>query len=82
MIAENASMKSTTDVADELVGEGYQVTPSMIHAYLRDRYLPPPDLRFGGRFVWSGADVDRLRGVLRRRGRGPVEPVLEVPCVC
>ncbi len=50
--------------------EGFDLTPGYLDYVLRERHLIPPE-RNGVGYVWEKADVDRLRSVLRRRGRGP-----------
>ena len=64
-------MKGSTEVTDELRKEGYLVNCSYVQFLLRDRHIPTPPKGPGGCLVWSESDVQRLRGVLLRRGRGP-----------
>ena len=66
-------MKGSTEVIDELRKEGYLVNCSYVQFLLRDRQIPTPPKGPGGCLVWSEPDVQRLRGVLLRRGRGPQE---------
>jgi hypothetical protein len=65
-------MKSTAEVVDGLRSEGYVLTRTYLAWLLRDRYLPPPQ-KFCESYAWTDADVDRLKGLLVRRGRGPGE---------
>ncbi len=64
-------MKGSTEVIDELRGEGYLVNCSYLQFLLRDRQIPTPPKGPGGCLVWSEADAQSLRGILIRRGRGP-----------
>ena len=63
----------TRDLVDEMREQGYQVTRGYVQALIRERHLPPPEKVPGGAYVWGDGDIYRLRGILRRRGRGPVE---------
>ena len=65
------AMRGTSEIVDALGANGYRVTPGTVHSYLRERDLPAPETKVGGAFLWGDADVDRLRSLLRRRGRGP-----------
>lgn len=62
-------MRSTTEVVDELRTDGFRVTPGYIAWVLRDRHIPEPEQKLGNAFIWTEADVDRLRSFLRRQGR-------------
>ena len=64
-------MRGTADVNDALYANGFDVYPGYIQSLIRERVLPPPEKGPGGAFIWSEADIDRLRSILRRRGRGP-----------
>jgi hypothetical protein len=64
-------MLSTRDVVESLRREGFDLSIGYLQFLWRERHLLRPDARFGDAFAWTDADVDRLRSVLRRRGRGP-----------
>lgn len=61
---------STSDVVTRLNGQGFDVSPGYISYVLREGILHPPE-RCLGRLHWAEADIDRLRSLLKRRGRGP-----------
>jgi len=64
-------MKSTREVVVQLRAEGFSFKGEpYVNSLIRTEALAPPE-KFGNQFAWQPADVDRLRGVLRRRGRGP-----------
>ena len=65
-------MKGTQDVLDALRAEGFRVSSAYLAWLLRDRWLESPEKAPGGAFVWTDADVQRLRSLLVRRRRGPV----------
>jgi len=50
---------------------GFAVTRTYVAWVLRDRHIAMPEKGPGGAFIWSEADVLRLRGFLHRRDRGP-----------
>jgi hypothetical protein len=60
----------TREVIDRLQNEDYAVSPGYLQYLLRERILCPPSERFGGAYIWQESDIERLRSVLRRRGRG------------
>ena len=60
----------TSEVIKSLSEEGFEVTPGYLDFLFRERYLPKPS-KSGPCLDWEPVDVDRLRSVLRRRGRGP-----------
>ena len=64
-------MRGTVDVIDGLRAEGFAVTRTYLGFLVRDRWLPAPESGPGGAFIWTDADVQRLRSLLHRRGRGP-----------
>ncbi len=66
-------MEGTVQVIDRLKAEGFAVSYAYLQWLLRDRQIPTPPKGFGGRLMWSEPDVQRLRGILIRRGRGPQE---------
>jgi len=61
---------STGRLLEILRSEGFNCTPTYLNYLVRDRIVPEPE-RFGLSFVWGEGDVDRLKRVLRARGRGP-----------
>jgi hypothetical protein len=62
-------MHRTSQVIDRLRREGYAVSPGYLQYLLRERILRAPSERFAGAYVWRENDFERLRQVLRRRGR-------------
>ena len=65
-------MKGTREIIDGLLAEGFTTSDGHVRYLLRERVLPMPDQRGpAGVLIWSPADVDRLKSILRRRGRGP-----------
>ncbi len=64
-------MQGTTNVVDELRSRGFTVTCGYVAWAIRDRHIPEPEEKLGAAFIWTEADVDRLRSFLRRQGRGP-----------
>jgi len=65
-------MRRTTEVLDGLRRVGYRVSDTYLRWLLRERWLPQPG-KFGESYAWTDADVERLRSLLLRRGRGPVQ---------
>ena len=63
--------KSTVDAVNLLRSEGYSVSPGYVAWALREGHVPAPDGRIGMAYLWTDADVQRLRSFLYRRGRGP-----------
>jgi hypothetical protein len=63
---------SSSDLVAQLQSEGFQVTAGYLSYLLREHTVLRPDERLSGLFVWSPADVDRLKAALRERDRGPV----------
>jgi len=61
-------MQNTRAVVERLKGEGYEITEPYLVSLIRTDALPRPE-KFGHQYAWSDADVERLRGILRRRGR-------------
>ena len=70
-------MQATSDVVRSLQNEGYDVSCGYVSYVIRERIIALPR-KVGGIWLWDESDIDRLRSELRRRGRGPVEPVREV----
>jgi len=64
-------MEGTTAVVDRLRGDGFQVNAGYVAWLIRDRWLPAPEKGPGRAMIWTDADVQRLRSILYRRGRGP-----------
>ena len=64
-------MVGTTQMLEQLRGEGYQVSPGYLQYLLREGLLTAPQKVFCGIYVWGPSDVSRLQSLLRRRGRGP-----------
>jgi hypothetical protein len=60
-------------MVDALTAEGYQVTRTYIAWAIRDRHIHEPERGPGGCFLWSDADVDRLKSFLVRMNRGPAD---------
>ena len=63
----------TADVVYELRHEGFDVSCGYVAYVLRERLIALPQ-KIGTMWLWDEADVDRLRSLLRRRGRGPAQP--------
>ena len=63
--------RSTVGVVDSLRSEGFSLSPGYVAWILRERHIPQPDNRIGLAYMWTDADVQRLRSELLRRGRGP-----------
>lgn len=63
----------TSEINDTLSAQGFDVYPGYIQSLIRERVLPAPEKGPGGAFFWHDADVDRLKSILRRRGRGPAD---------
>ncbi len=63
----------TSEVVRDLRREDYAVSPSYVNYLIREGILPAPEKCPGGALCWAEADVDRLRSILKRRGRGPSE---------
>jgi len=61
----------TSDVIRRLRSEGYDITPGYLDFLFRERHLPRPPPKDGPHLRWAKADMDRLRSVLKHRGRGP-----------
>lgn len=68
--------KGTTEVVRQLKRLGYELTPAYVNYLMREGILPQPPKGPGGVLCWGQADIDRLRSILRRRGRGPVQQPL------
>lgn len=64
-------MQGTTKVVKMLVGEGFEVSPNYVAFLIRENIIPAPEKGVADFFVWSNADIARLRSALMRRGRGP-----------
>ena len=62
----------TADVVYALRDEGFDVSCGYVSYVLRERLVALPQ-KVGAIWLWGEADVDRLRGLLRRRGRGPAQ---------
>lgn len=58
----------TRAVIDTLRTEGFRITPSYLGYLLREHIVPSPE-KFSEVLLWSANDVERLREVLRERGR-------------
>jgi len=63
----------TSQVIRQARQEDYLVTPTYVGYLIRDGILPALERGPGGAYLWTDADVERLRSILRRRGRGPSE---------
>lgn len=61
---------STEQVIRQLEGEGFDVTWGYIQFLMRERHLKPPE-RVGRALIWHSQDVERLKILLRKRGRLP-----------
>ena len=72
-------MQGTTEIVDRLRADGFQVNVGYVRYLLSDRWMPMPARGPGGCLIWSSGDIDRLRSVLLRRGRGPVERPQPLP---
>jgi len=68
---EDATMYGTRAVLDRLISEGFTCSDAYLRFLMRDRHLAMPPAGPGGCLLWEDADLERLRQVLRRRGRGP-----------
>ena len=64
-------MQGTTAVVDQFRAEGFRCNVGYVQWVLRDRHIAMPEKGPGGVFIWTDADVQRLRSFLYRRGRGP-----------
>lgn len=64
-------MQTTGQAVAQLRKEGFKVTYSYAAYLLRERIVAPPAAKLGFGYVWEEADIQRLRSVLIRRGRGP-----------
>ena len=64
-------IESTREVIARLRAEGFDLDDSALRYLLRSYRCAPPDRRAGTLFLWSDADVDRLKSALWRTGRGP-----------
>ena len=62
----------TGEVVAVMRAEGFELTPGYLDFLIRERHVPPPERNRAG-YIWAKADIDRLRGALRRRGRGPAK---------
>ncbi len=62
----------TGEVVEILRKQGFEVTPGYLDFLFRELHLPRPPLR-GSRLDWRQADVQRLKAVLARRGRAPID---------
>ena len=65
-------MQATSDVVQNLKAEGFSVNCGYVSYVLRERLIARPQ-KVGGIWLWDEPDADRLRSLLRRRGRGPVQ---------
>ena len=63
-------MLGTRAVVDGLRGQGFDVGLGYVNFLIRERHIPSPG-RIGSNLAWSDGDIQRLRSVLTRRGRGP-----------
>ena len=61
-------MLATSDVVRLLQSQGFEINCGYASYALRERLIPLPK-KIGGIWLWGDADVDRLRALLRRRGR-------------
>lgn len=64
-------MQGTADVVRQLRREGFELSFGYLQYLVREGLFGPPQERVGVVFVWSEPDIQRLRSVLVRRGRGP-----------
>ena len=64
-------MVGTTEVVDQLRGQGYELSHAYLAYLLRERVLATPEKGPGGAFLWAEAEIAALRRELVRRGRGP-----------
>ena len=71
-------MRSTAQIVDDLRNDGYDVSCGYVAYILRERVIALPQ-EIGGIWLWEQADVDRLCGELRRRGRGPEQRSCALP---
>ena len=60
----------TGEVVSALQAEGFDLTPGYLGFLIRERHVFQPARDKAG-YLWEVADLDRLRGALRRRGRKP-----------
>lgn len=61
---------STEQVICQLEAEGFDVTWGYIQFLMRERHLKPPE-RVGRALIWGQQDIERLKILLRKRGRLP-----------
>ena len=64
-------MRGTVDVVRALQDAGYRLNVGYVRWLLMERHVPMPASKVGGNLLWDESDVDRLKSVLRRRGRAP-----------
>ena len=64
-------MLGTSQVVDGLRETGFDISHAYVAYLLRERVIAEPERGPGRAFLWCEADIERLRGVLFRRGRGP-----------
>lgn len=63
-------MLATNEIIELLTREGFRLDGPYVKMLTSRGYISPP-AKIAGRFLWQKADADRLRSILRRRGRGP-----------
>ena len=67
----------TTELVARLRAEGFRISIGYLSWLLRDEQVPAPMRGPGGCLLWTHADMEGLRAILRRRNRGPESPTAD-----
>jgi hypothetical protein len=62
---------TTSELVDRLGAEGFQITAGYLSYLLRECPVLKPESRVSSLYLWQPADVERLKGALKDRHRGP-----------
>lgn len=62
-------MKNTKAVIAMLQAEGFRLNRGYLIWAIDSGHVARPDLKIGGAYAWTEADIDRLRQFLRRQHR-------------
>jgi len=62
-------MQDTKTVIAALQVEGFRLNRGYVIWAMDSGHVPAPEVKIGGAFAWTEADVDRMRQFLRRQGR-------------
>jgi len=62
-------MQKTKAVITMLQAEGFRLNRGYVIWAIDSGHVPAPEVKIGGAYAWTEADVDRLRQFLRRQKR-------------